>query len=174
MSDMGSAHSSYSWKRDPLFWTYSILMFFPIIMVFAFYNYYSLDLLVYAGWIVLLFSIIIIWLSGGEFRKKGRAPKGESIVVTRVLVDSGVYAVVRHPQYTGGIYAIFLTTLLWYPHWLFAVMGIIGSATLYLGARGEDKKLVQQFGDDYNNYMQRVPRMNIFLGLFRLIRHKSG
>ncbi|HDR68580.1 MAG TPA: hypothetical protein ENN61_05960, partial [Bacteroidaceae bacterium] len=36
-------------------------------------------------------------------------------------MDTGIYAVVRHPQYTGGIYAIFLTTFLWYPHWLFGV-----------------------------------------------------
>jgi len=95
--------SSYSWKRDPLFWAYSILMFLPIVMVFGFYNYYSLDFLVYAGWILLVFSVVIIFLAGGELRKKGGAPKGESIVHTRVLVDSGVYAVVRHPQYLGFI-----------------------------------------------------------------------
>jgi protein-S-isoprenylcysteine O-methyltransferase Ste14 len=99
MLDEEATHSSYSWKHDPLFWSYSILMFLPIIMVFAFYNYYRLDFLVYAGWIVLVFSIVIIFLAGGEFRKKGGTPKGESIVHTTVLVDSGVYAVVRHPQY---------------------------------------------------------------------------
>jgi len=88
MLDAEAAHSSYSWKRDPLFWAYSILMLLPIIMVFAFYNYYSLDFLAYAGWIVLVFSIVIIFLAGGEFRRKGGSSKGESIVHTKVLVDS--------------------------------------------------------------------------------------
>jgi len=76
-------------------------MFLPIITVFDFYNYYSLDFHVHAGWILLVFIIVIILLAGGEFRKKGGAPKGKSIVQTTVLVDSGVYAVLRHPQYLG-------------------------------------------------------------------------
>ncbi|MGD8545779.1 MAG: hypothetical protein PVH12_06340 [Candidatus Bathyarchaeota archaeon] len=97
MLDDDETRSSYSWKSDPCFWAYSILMFLPVITVFAFYNYYSFDLLVYAGWTLLVFSLVIILLAGGEFRKKGGAPKGESIVHTTVLVDSGVYAVVRHP-----------------------------------------------------------------------------
>jgi hypothetical protein len=62
MLDEEAAHSSYSWKRDPLFWSYSILMLLPILMVFAFYNYYSLDFLVYAGWILLVFSVVVIFL----------------------------------------------------------------------------------------------------------------
>lgn len=101
MLDDDETHPSYSWKRDPCFWAYSILMFLPVVMVFVFYNYYDLNFLVYAGWILLVFSVVIILLAGSEFRKKGGASKGESIVHTIVLVDSGVYAVVRHPQYLG-------------------------------------------------------------------------
>ena len=134
----------------------------------------SYTVLFIIGCVVWVFGMVLVMAPIILFPRRGGVAKGKTFIHTTKLVDTGLYAVVRHPQYTGGIYAIFLTTLLWYPHWLFAVMGIIGSATLYLGARGEDKKLVQQFGDDYNNYMQRVPRMNIFLGLFRLIRHKSG
>ena len=165
MSDMGSTHSSYSWKHDPLFWTYSILMLLPIIMVLSFYNYYSLDLLVYAGWIVLVFSIIIIWLAGGEFRKKGRAPKGESIVVTRILVDSGVYAVVRHPQYLGFILFV-LALVLMSQHWLSIFSFIVGSALYYRDILREERMSVKKFGDDYKKYMERVPRMNSYLAFY--------
>jgi protein-S-isoprenylcysteine O-methyltransferase Ste14 len=106
------------------------------------------------------------------FPRRGGVGRGKSFVDTTHLVSTGIYAVVRHPQYTGGIYAIFVTTLLLYPHWLFAVLGIIGIILLYLGTKEEDKRLIEKFGDDYVAYMQRVPGMNIFLGLVRLIRQK--
>jgi len=61
-------------------------------------------------------------------------------------VDTGVYAIVRHPQYTGGIYSIFLTTFLWYPHWLFGVLGAAGTAVIYISCREEDRELVRKFG----------------------------
>ena len=94
------------------------------------------------------------------FPRRGGVAKRKSFVNTTRLVDSGIYGVVRHPQYLGGILAIFITTLLWYPHWLFGVLGVIGAVILYMSAREEDQRLVQQFGDDYIRYMQRVPRMN--------------
>jgi len=106
------------------------------------------------------------------FPKRGGVPKGKSFVNTTQLVDTGIYAVVRHPQYTGGIYAIFLTTFLVYPHWLFGVLGVIGIAVLYMGCREEDQRMIEKFGDDYRAYMERVPRMNIFAGILRLLRSK--
>lgn len=130
MPDEERASSSYSWKRDPVFWAYSILMFLPIILVFAFYNYYRLDFLVHAGWVLLVFSVVIIFLAGGEFRKKAGAPKGKSIVHTTVVVDSGIYAVVRHPQYLGFILFVFALVLM-SQNWLSVFSGIMGSILFY-------------------------------------------
>jgi len=173
MLDEEAAHSSYSWKRGPLLWSYSILMFLPIIMVFAFYNYYSLDFLVYAGWILLVFSVVVIFLAGGEFRKKGGAPKGESIVHTTVLVDSGVYAVVRHPQYLGFILFV-LALVLMSQHWLSMISGVLGSALFYKDVLKEEQMSAEKFGDDYKRYMQRVPRMNLLIGIQRLLRRRRN
>jgi len=106
------------------------------------------------------------------FPRRGGVPRGKSFVRTTRLVSTGIYAVVRHPQYTGGIYAIFVTTLLWYPHWLFAVLGAIGITLTYLGTREEDKRLIEKFGDEYIDYMRIVPRMNVFLGIIRLIQRR--
>ena len=107
------------------------------------------------------------------FPRRGGVAKGKSFVHTTRLVDTGVYAVVRHPQYLGGILALFLSTLLWYPHWLFAILGIIGSAVLYLGMLQEEKRLIKQFGDEYREYMERVPRMNLIAGIMRLRNQKK-
>jgi len=120
------------------------------------------------GLVVWAFGMALVMAPIIMFPRRGGVPKGKSFVHTTRLVDTGIYAVVRHPQYTGGIFSIFVTTLLWYPHWLFAVLGVIGAVLVYLSAREEDQRLVEQFGDDYKQYMERVPRMNLLVGLIRL------
>jgi len=128
------------------------------------------------AWIVWAFGMVLVMAPIIMFPRRGGVPKGKSFVHTTKLVDTGIYAVVRHPQYTGGIYAIFITTLLAYPHWLFAVLGVLGVTLTYISCIDEDKRLIQQFGDKYKEYMQRVPRVNIFLGVIRLWRqqHATG
>jgi protein-S-isoprenylcysteine O-methyltransferase Ste14 len=171
MLDEEGTMSSYSWKHDPLFWAYSVLMFLPIILVFVFYNYYKLGFLVYAGWILLVFSVVIILLAGGEFRKKGGAPKGKSIVRTTVLVDSGVYAVIRHPQYLGFMLFV-LALVLMSQHWLSVISGVLGSVLFYKDVLREEQMSVKKFGDYYEQYMERVPRMNFLIGILRLLRRR--
>ena len=124
------------------------------------------------GWVAWAFGMVLVMAPFVMFPRRGGVPKGKSFVHTTRLVDTGIYAIVRHPQYTGGIYAIFLTTFLWYPHWLFGVLGIIGTVVIYMSCREEDQRMREKFGDDYAAYVERVPGMNFFLGLARLIYQK--
>ena len=126
--------------------------------------------LVIIGWVVCAFGMVGVMAPMVMFPRRGGVAKGKSFVDTTRLVDTGIYAIVRHPQYTGGIYAIFLTTLLLYPHWLFGVLGVIGTVVLYMSCREEDQRMIEKFGDDYKRYMQKVPRMNFLLGIVRLLR----
>jgi protein-S-isoprenylcysteine O-methyltransferase Ste14 len=125
------------------------------------------------GWVVWAFGMILVMAPIIMFPRWGGVDKGKSFVHTTQLVDTGIYAVVRHPQYTGGVYALFLTTFLWYPHWLFGVLGAIGTAAIYMGCREEDQRLIDKFGDAYVDYMKEVPRMNVFLGLYRRLRRSK-
>lgn len=120
------------------------------------------------GWIIWAAGMILVMAPVVMFPRRGGVPKGKSFVNTTRLVDTGVYALVRHPQYLGGILAIFVTTPLLYPHWLFVVLGIPGALILYFSTREEEKRLIERFGNDYLSYMQRVPCMNLFLGILRL------
>jgi len=147
----------------------SILMLIPIIMVFFFYNYYHLNFCVYTGWALLVFSIVIIFLAGYEFRMKGGTPKGKSIVHTTVFVDSGVYAVVRHPQYLGFMLFVFALVLM-SQHWLSILSGVIGSALFYLDVLREEQMSVVKFDDVYERYMLEVPRLNFLLGIIKLLK----
>lgn len=126
------------------------------------------------GWIVWTFGMVLVMAPIIMFPRRGGVPKRKSFVNTTHLVDSGVYAIVRHPQYTGGIFSIFITTLLWYPHWLFGVLGMLGTVVVYMGCREEDQHLIQKFGDECKMYMQRVPRMNILVGVIWLLRRRTG
>ena len=126
------------------------------------------------GWITWVIGMVLVMAPIVMFPRKGGVARGKSFVHTTRLVNTGIYAIVRHPQYLGGILALFLTTLLWYPHWIFAVLGIIGSTVLYLGMRQEDKRLIRQFGDEYREYIKQVPRMNLIAGIIRLRHQKQS
>ncbi len=130
--------------------------------------------LVIIGWIIWMFGMVLVMTPIVMFPRRGKVPRGKSFVHTSRLVNTGIYAVIRHPQYTGGIYAIFITTLLWYPHWLFAILGAMGTALLYFSVREEDKYLVQKFGDDYVAYKEKVPGMNFVSGLIRYYRRRQA
>jgi len=125
------------------------------------------------GWPIWAFGMVLVMTPIIMFPRRGGVEKGKPFVHTTRLVDTGIYSVVRHPQYLGGIFAIFITTLLWYPHWLFGVLGAAGTAVIYMGCREEDQRLIQQFGDDYIRYMQKVPRMNLLAGVIRLLRRRK-
>lgn len=126
--------------------------------------------LVILGSVIWVFGMVLVITPIIMFPRHGGVPEGKSFVNTTQLVDKGIYAVVRHPQYTGGVYSIFITTALWYPHWLFVLLGMIGTVIIYMSCREEDQRLIQQFGSEYIAYMRRVPRMNIFLGIMRLVQ----
>ena len=92
----------------------------------------------------------------------------------KVLVDSGTYAVVRHPMYLGWILALFVATIFLYQHWLFVIIGIPGIASVYLISREEEQRNIEKFGDEYKRYMKRVPRANFLLGTIRHLRHRKN
>ena len=128
----------------------------------------TLPILFVVGWVVWASGMILVMAPIMIFPRHGGVPKGSSFVNTTQLVTTGIYSIVRHPQYTGGILAIFLTTFLWYPHWLFAVLGVLGVVVIYLSCREEDQRLIKKFGDEYRIYMEKVPGMNFLSGLINI------
>ena len=137
-----------------------------------FYNWAGLDWLLYLGWAVFAVGIVIIVMNRVALKRKGRAPNGGVSLRTTVVVDSGIYAVVRHPMYLGLI-LILLATILVSQHWLTALFSVPWILLLCNAVRGEDKRNIEKFGDDYKRYMQSVPGMNLPVGLIRLLRRKK-
>jgi protein-S-isoprenylcysteine O-methyltransferase Ste14 len=142
-----------------------------IVFAFVFYNPQGNIPLINTGWIILWISAIFGWLPIYTFRKKGNV-KGRSYIHTSTLVDSGVYGIVRHPQYLAGV-LISLALPLISQHWLVALLGLISAPLYYLNTYDEEKDNIGKFGAVYEQYMERVPRMNFILGIIRWIRQRG-
>jgi len=106
-----------------------------------------------------------------SFRKKAEVSKGKSYIHTKVIVDTGVFSVVRHPQYLSML-LVALGLILIVQHWLIFIFSVVSMILIYIGILKQDKILVRKFGDDYKRYMQKVPRTNFLLGILRLVKRK--
>ncbi len=144
-----------------------------IVLAFVLYDSEANTDIINLGWVILWISAIFGWLPILTFRKLGGVAKGQSYMHTSVLVDRGVYAIVRHPQYLAGI-LLGLALPLISQHWLVAALGIAVIVITYLGTFDEEKSNIAKFGDEYRQYMTRVPRVNFLLGIGRLIWRKAG
>lgn len=163
------------WKKHILsyIWTPFLLAQIASMFILGLTNEAGLDALMYIGWIIWVISIIFGWLPIFVFRKKGGVPKGKSFVHTTVLVDNGLYSIVRHPQYTAGI-LLSLALILISQNWLIAILGIVVISLLYVDIIIADRYEIEKFGDEYKCYMKNVPRANFLLGIVRLLRRRSS
>ena len=100
--------------------------------------------------------------------------KGKSYLNTTKVVEKGPYAIIRHPQYLGGILFTISITL-WTQIWLSLILSITIIILTYQWTYTEDKNLIDKFGDDYKKYKVKVPRLNPILGIIKyfILRKKS-
>ena len=127
-------------------------------------------ILVYIGVGLYVFSGLIFgMLPVFEFRKMGMVKKGKSYIHTTKLVDTGIYSIVRHPQYiTFMLWAV--AGLFLFQHWIVIILGIPIIPLTYIDLLNEDKDGIKKFGEAYKQYMKKVPRANFFIGIIRKIR----
>ena len=143
-----------------------------IILTFALWpNYYDIDALVIVGYIFWGFSVIFGVLPILTFRRKGDVPEKSSYMNTTKVVDSGLYAIVRHPQFLAGIlWSIALVFIS--QHWVVDILLLPVVVTTYLDSLKANKVLIEKFGEDYAKYMKKVPGLNALWGFFKLILQK--
>ncbi len=72
------------------------------------------------------------------------------------LATEGLYAVVRHPQYTGIFLAIFGQLIHWPTIPTLVLFPLIVWA-YYRLAKKEEQQMVEKFGEQYTVYQQQVP-----------------
>jgi len=133
------------------------------------YNSANLVELLYIGWVSLVLGIVfLLWSS--QSRRKGRVGEG---INKEVLVESGIYAFVRHPEFLGHILIISALIIL-SQCWINLVIGTVLIVLLWFAMIEEEKRNIEKFGDVYRDYMKRVPRINLLIGIRRQIHSKKG
>ena len=143
-----------------------------MVLLFISENSLYIPLLYYSGWVIWIFSLYFAFISFFTFKKRGGVEKGKSYLHTTKVVKHGPYALIRHPQYLGGIlFSISIT--LWNPVWFNIIFSVLIIILIYQWTYTEDKKLIAKFGRDYEVYKKEVPRLNPFIGLIKLLLEKK-
>ncbi|MCW4055238.1 MAG: isoprenylcysteine carboxylmethyltransferase family protein [Candidatus Bathyarchaeota archaeon] len=74
------------------------------------------------------------------------------------IVTEGVYSVVRHPQYLGGLLAhVAMSFLLSARFSLIATPVVIG--IVFVISKKEEAELIREFGEKYQDYQEKVPML---------------
>ncbi len=120
-------------------------------VVFPFINY-SIP-------IVHLIVFVPLFLSGAWFGVAG--VKGTTLKVAEThradkIVTSGVYSLVRHPQYLGGLLAHVGITFL-FSAWYSLLSTPLMILLIFLISKKEENELTKEFGKEYQDYAEKVP-----------------
>ncbi len=82
---------------------------------------------------------------------------------TERIITSGVYSIIRHPQYVGGLLAhVGVSFLLSGCYSLVSTPLMI--VLVYLISKKEEEELIKEFGNEYEYYKKRVPMLVPRLG----------
>jgi len=162
------------WKCNPSLWIWVPLLLVQVALVFflGVVNEMGYDIILYLGMGIWFLSIIFGWIPIFTFKKKGGVKKGDSYMKTTKVVDTGIYSILRHPQYTAGQLAS-IALVLMAQDITVTVMGFIVVVLLYTDMLQADKELIERFGDEYKKYMEKVPRANFLSGAIRSIGRKK-
>jgi protein-S-isoprenylcysteine O-methyltransferase Ste14 len=145
-----------------------ILFMLQILVFMFYYDFSGVVILRWIGWILLIVAFLLFTLSKSALKQHGAPEENKSWVFTTVLVQQGIYGVVRHPFSMGWIImTIGLAFVSQY--WLSILFMIIQLPVIAFGIVSEEKMNVGKFETEYINYQKSVPMVNLFKGLVRYL-----
>jgi protein-S-isoprenylcysteine O-methyltransferase Ste14 len=154
-----------------LAWIWTVLLLLQMGLAFFAFTEPRLPGLRVVGWAIWALGTVFAVVPIFTLRTRGGVPDGKNYMETTALVDTGIYAIARHPQ--GGTAGILLTLALALigQHWLLVVLAAVGMLLIYIDTFKADKACIEKFGQEYVRYMQQVPRVNFVAGILRLLVH---
>jgi len=116
---------------------------------------YSINLTFWIGLAIIVFGEVVFAL--GYIAMREHTEKKETVV------DWGIYKVSRHSHVLAGIICILGVVVMgWHPEstiyiilWVYLVLYV---ALSHFGVRNEEKLNIERFGQEYVEYIKRVPR----------------
>lgn len=147
---------------------YRIITIIGIILLFGFIDFRSLPY----GWDVsesVMWVLLALVAAGFVFAWWARLHLGAlwSGTITRKqdhrIVDTGPYALVRHPIYTGLLLSGFATAIA-RGRWEALIGALLFALGCWIKARQEERFLSEELGPEYAAYRERVPMLVPFVG----------
>lgn len=109
------------------------------------------------GVVMYVVSMYLFWRSHHDLGQNW-SPTLE-VRADHTLITSGIYQNIRHPMYTS-VWLWCLGQALLLPNYIAGFAGLITFGTLYfLRVGNEEKMMLDQFGNEYQSYMQRTGRI---------------
>ena len=111
----------------------------------------------WAGWVgvvILAGAIFVFWRAHADLGLNW-SPSLE-IREKHELITRGIYGVIRHPMYASQWLWVIAQPLL-LQNWVAGFLNLIVFALFYfLRVKAEEQLMLEQFGDQYRSYMQKV------------------
>ncbi len=123
------------------------------------YNREGMDTMLYIGWAILAVSVLILLSASASYRI-GKKRDGFDVL------NCGIYGIIRQPVYISLILLI-LGMILIGQNYLSLVLGAASMVFMHIGMLDSEQLSIAKFGDDYNRYLQIVPRVNFINGVMR-------
>ena len=105
-------------------------------------------------------------LSISALRKYGETEENKSWIKTTMLVDRGVYGVIRHPFSLGWI-ILAISLVMISQNWFSVFCMSVQIPLILVDAKYEEQTCISKFGVEYTSYKDNVKMFNIPSGLVR-------
>jgi len=125
------------------------------------------------GALILLVGGVCIVVPFALLRRHGQADRDDAYMSANVVVDRGLYAIVRHPQYLGYVLLACGFAMV-ARHWAVAALALLSGLCWYLQTVHEERYCLARFGESYSRYARTVPRLNPLRGVLRWLRRRRN
>jgi protein-S-isoprenylcysteine O-methyltransferase Ste14 len=115
----------------------------------------------YIGYALFIPAVVLVIPAFITLKRKGKPRSGWEH--TTVLINSGIFRVVRHPLYLGGA-ILTLGMVLVVQSVPSVISGIVATFCYWMASKKEEKFNIEKFGENYQEYMKNVPRWNPIKG----------
>jgi len=140
-------------------------IYFSLIVLGWIWKTLDIRPLLYIGYAAIGLGIAFVIPSFISLKHKGKPESGWE--QTSVLIDSGVYRIVRHPLYLGSAIAT-LGIMLVIQSVPSTILGLVAIFCFWMASKKEDAFNIDKFGDAYQEYMKKVPMWNVFRRIFQI------
>jgi protein-S-isoprenylcysteine O-methyltransferase Ste14 len=117
----------------------------------------------FIGFILYIPSAYLVVASMRALNRYGMPETG---IETTTFVDSGIYKTIRQPMTLGmAIWSVAMIFV--FQSALSVILCVVSLFCFYMSARTESEYDILKYGDNYREYMRRVPMWNIARGIIK-------